>query len=117
MMGCAEEHETTVIGLTSQGICTGQCLTLSTWLHCCNKVFVIPIPPSVSGDYFPPFEGTHDVYRSGEVVKHVIQELGGKATRKQGPIPGINTKITSFLDPDGWNTVLVDNENFLKELS
>lgn len=48
---------------------------------------------------------TDDVYKSAEVVNHVIQELGGKITRQAGPIPGINTKITSFLDPDGWKTV------------
>ncbi|XP_059624256.1 lactoylglutathione lyase GLX1-like [Cornus florida] len=59
---------------------------------------------------------TDDVYKSAEVIKLVTQELGGKITREPGPIPGINTKITSFLDPDGWKTVLVDNEDFLKEL-
>ncbi|KAH7569470.1 hypothetical protein JRO89_XS06G0167500 [Xanthoceras sorbifolium] len=47
---------------------------------------------------------TNDVYKSGEVVKLVTQELGGKITRQPGPLPGINTKITSFLDPDGWKT-------------
>lgn len=59
---------------------------------------------------------TDDVYKSAEVVNLVTQELGGKITRQPGPIPGLNTKITSFLDPDGWKTVLVDNEDFLKEL-
>lgn len=48
---------------------------------------------------------TDDVYKSAEVVNLVTQELGGKITRQPGPIPGINTKITSFLDPDGWKTV------------
>ena len=28
-----------------------------------------------------------------------------KITRQPGPIPGLNTKITAFLDPDGWKTV------------
>ncbi|KAM1485550.1 hypothetical protein TB1_036391 [Malus domestica] len=60
--------------------------------------------------------GTDDVYKSAEAVNLVAQELGGKITRQPGPIPGLNTKITSFLDPDGWKTVLVDNEDFLKEL-
>ncbi|XP_062013518.1 lactoylglutathione lyase GLX1 [Rosa rugosa] len=60
--------------------------------------------------------GTDDVYKSAEVVDLVIKELGGKITRQPGPIPGLNTKITSFLDPDGWKTVLVDNVDFLKEL-
>lgn len=35
----------------------------------------------------------------------MTQELGGKITRQPGPIPGINTKIVSFVDPDGWKTV------------
>ncbi|BBH00727.1 glyoxalase I homolog [Prunus dulcis] len=48
--------------------------------------------------------GTDDVYKSAEVVNLVTQELGGKITRQPGPIPGLNTKITSFLDPDGWKT-------------
>uniref|UniRef100_A0A6P4ADG1 Lactoylglutathione lyase n=1 Tax=Ziziphus jujuba TaxID=326968 RepID=A0A6P4ADG1_ZIZJJ len=60
--------------------------------------------------------GTDDVYKSAEVVNVVTQEFGGKITRQPGPIPGLNTKITSFLDPDGWKTVLVDNKDFLKEL-
>ncbi|RHN64982.1 putative lactoylglutathione lyase [Medicago truncatula] len=60
--------------------------------------------------------GTDDVYKSADVVNLVTQELGGKITRQPGPIPGLNTKVVSFLDPDGWKTVLVDNEDFLKEL-
>lgn len=60
--------------------------------------------------------GTEDVYKSAEAVDLVIKELGGKITRQPGPIPGLNTKITSFLDPDGWKVVLVDNADFLKEL-
>ncbi|PSS10374.1 Lactoylglutathione lyase [Actinidia chinensis var. chinensis] len=59
---------------------------------------------------------TDDVYKSAAVVSLVTKELGGKITRPPGPIPGINTKITSFVDPDGWKIVLVDNEDFLKEL-
>ncbi|XP_031500131.1 lactoylglutathione lyase GLX1 [Nymphaea colorata] len=59
---------------------------------------------------------TEDVYKSAEVVRRVTQELGGKITREPGPIPGINTKITSFLDPDGWKVVFVDHADFLKEL-
>ncbi|PPD97809.1 hypothetical protein GOBAR_DD05151 [Gossypium barbadense] len=95
MMGYAEEHETTVLELTyNYGV------TEYTKGNAYAQVAI----------------STDDVYKSGEVVEHVIQELGGKVTRKPGPIPGINTKITSFLDPDGWKTVLVDNEDFLKEL-
>lgn len=51
--------------------------------------------------------GTDDVYKSAEVINLVTQELGGKITRQPGSIPGLNTKITSFLDPDGWKTVSV----------
>lgn len=45
--------------------------------------------------------GTDDVYRTAEAVKL----SGGKVTREPGPLPGINTKITACLDPDGWKTV------------
>ena len=61
--------------------------------------------------------GTDDVYKSGEVVSLATQELGGKITRQPGPIPGINTKITSFLDPDGWKTVSVRNILFISYIS
>ncbi|PON91957.1 Glyoxalase I [Trema orientale] len=60
--------------------------------------------------------GTDDVYKSAEAVKIAAQELGGKIIRPPGPIPKINAKITAFLDPEGWETVLVDNEDYLKEL-
>lgn len=56
--------------------------------------------------------GTDDVYKTAEAVKL----CGGKVTREPGPLPGINTKITACLDPDGWKTVFVDNIDFLKEL-
>ncbi|XLS51070.1 hypothetical protein HN51_035776, partial [Arachis hypogaea] len=56
--------------------------------------------------------GTDDVYKTAEAVKLA----GGKITREPGPLPGINTKITACLDPDGWKTVFVDNVDFLKEL-
>ncbi|KAK4481238.1 hypothetical protein RD792_012121 [Penstemon davidsonii] len=56
--------------------------------------------------------GTNDVYRTAEAVKL----CGGKVTREPGPLPGISTKITACLDPDGWKTVFVDNIDFLKEL-
>eukprot|EP00244_Chara_vulgaris_P008181 TRINITY_DN312_c0_g1_i1.p1 TRINITY_DN312_c0_g1~~TRINITY_DN312_c0_g1_i1.p1 ORF type:complete len:295 (+),score=73.80 TRINITY_DN312_c0_g1_i1:322-1206(+) len=57
--------------------------------------------------------GTDDVYKTAEAVR----SHGGKITREPGPIPGINTKIFALLDPDGWKTVFVDNEDFLKELA
>lgn len=95
MMGYADELETTVLELTyNYGV------TEYTKGNAYAQVAI----------------STDDVYRSGEVVSLVTQELGGKVTRQPGPVPGINTKITSFLDPDGWKTVLVDNEDFLKEL-
>ncbi|KAJ7969567.1 Lactoylglutathione lyase [Quillaja saponaria] len=56
--------------------------------------------------------GTDDVYKTAEAIKL----WGGKITREPGPLPGINTKITAVLDPDGWKTVFVDNVDFLKEL-
>ncbi|GMI81266.1 GlyoxalaseI 6 [Hibiscus trionum] len=55
--------------------------------------------------------GTDDVYKTAEAVKL----FGGKVTREPGPLPGVNTKIMSCLDPDGWKTVFVDNIDFLKE--
>ncbi|KAF5729066.1 putative lactoylglutathione lyase [Tripterygium wilfordii] len=95
MLGYAEEHETTVLELTyNYGV------TEYTKGNAYAQVAI----------------STDDVYKSGEVVNVVTQELGGKITRQAGPIPGINTKIVSFLDPDGWKTVLVDNEDFLSEL-
>lgn len=96
MLGYAEEHKTTVLELTyNYGV---------TEYSKGNAYAQIAI-------------STDDVYKSGEVVNLVTQELGGKVTRQPGPLPGINTKITAFLDPDGWKTVLVDNEDFFKELS
>jgi len=49
--------------------------------------------------------GTNDVYKSAEVVDLATKELGGKILTQPGPLPGINTKITSFVDPDGWKVV------------
>jgi predicted enzyme related to lactoylglutathione lyase len=45
--------------------------------------------------------GTDDVYKTAEVVKL----FGGQVVREPGPLPGISTKITSILDPDGWKSV------------
>lgn len=56
--------------------------------------------------------GTNDVYKTAEAVRG----CGGKIVLDPGPLPGINTKITACLDPDGWKTVFVDNVDFLKEL-
>ncbi|KAL6567504.1 Lactoylglutathione lyase [Orobanche gracilis] len=95
MMGYAEECETAVLELT----------------------YNYGVTEYTKGNAYAQIAiSTDDVYKSGEVVNLVTQELGGKITRQPGPIPGINTKITSFLDPDGWKTVLVDHADFLKEL-
>ncbi|ESR62986.1 hypothetical protein CICLE_v10016136mg [Citrus x clementina] len=95
MLGYAEEDQTTVLELTyNYGV------TEYTKGNAYAQVAI----------------STDDVYKSAEVVNLVTQELGGKITRQPGSIPGLNTKITSFLDPDGWKTVLVDNEDFLKEI-
>lgn len=95
MLGYAEEHETIVLELTyNYGV------TEYTKGNAYAQVAV----------------GTDDVYKSAELVNLATQEFGGKITRQPGPIPGLNTKIVSFLDPDGWKTVLVDNQDFLKEL-
>ncbi|XP_077210866.1 putative lactoylglutathione lyase, chloroplastic isoform X1 [Tasmannia lanceolata] len=56
--------------------------------------------------------GTDDVYKTAEAIKL----YGGTITREPGPLPGINTKITACLDPDGWKSVFVDNIDFTKEL-
>ncbi|XP_043688432.1 lactoylglutathione lyase GLX1 [Telopea speciosissima] len=95
MMGYADEYETTVMELT----------------------YNYGVTEYTKGTAYAQVAiSTGDVYKSAEVVNLVTQELGGKITRQPGPLPGINTKITSFLDPDGWKTVLVDNEDFLREL-
>ena len=117
-MGYAEEHETTVLELTyNYGVTEytkGNAYAQVTF-RLSFSLAILATKISVSPDSIAFFWwllssfqvaiSTDDVYKSGEVVEHVIQELGGKVTRKPGPIPGINTKITSFLDPDGWKTV------------
>lgn len=57
-----------------------------------------------------------DVYKTAEAVQALSGELGGKVVREAGPLPGLKTKITSVVDPDGWKTVFVDNKDFLSEL-
>ncbi|XP_077243675.1 glyoxalase/bleomycin resistance protein/dioxygenase superfamily protein [Tasmannia lanceolata] len=95
MMGYADEYETTVVELT----------------------YNYGVTEYTKGNAYAQIAiSTEDVYKTAEVVKVVIEELGGKITRPAGEIPGINTKITSFLDPDGWKVVMVDNTDFLREL-
>ncbi|KAE9602053.1 hypothetical protein Lal_00040753 [Lupinus albus] len=94
-LGYADENETTVLELTYNYGVTEY---------------------SKGNAYAQIAVGTDDVYKTAELVKKVIEEVGGKITREPGPLPGLNTKITSFLDPEGWKNVFVDNEDFLKEL-
>lgn len=95
MLGYADEYETTVLELT----------------------YNYDVTEYTKGNAYAQVAiSTEDVYKSAEVVDAVTKELGGKITRQPGPIPGLNTKITSFLDPDGWKVVLVDHNDFLKEL-
>jgi lactoylglutathione lyase len=56
---------------------------------------------------------TRDVYKTAEQIR----AAGGKITREPGPVPGIGTKILATTDPDGWKYVLVDEEDFNKELA
>lgn len=52
------------------------------------------------------------MYKTAEAIK--LSGCGGKVTREPGPLPGINTKITACLDPDGWKTVcLFDLEDLI----
>lgn len=53
--------------------------------------------------------GTDDVYKTAEAVKM----YGGQITREPGPLPGISTKVTACVDPDGWKTVSLKNSLFL----
>jgi len=45
--------------------------------------------------------GTDDVYKTAEAIKL----FDGIIALEPGPLPGINTKITACLDPDGWKSV------------
>ncbi|KAI6682298.1 hypothetical protein NL676_036179 [Syzygium grande] len=56
--------------------------------------------------------GTDDVYKTAEAIKL----FDGMIAPEPGPLPGINTKITACLDPDGWKSVFVDNVDVLKEI-
>lgn len=111
MLGYADEYETIALELTynygvteyTKGNAYAQ---VSLMLHCFIHTLRNQFPFSLlMKSVLQIAISTDDVYKSAEVVNVVIQELGGKITRQPGPIPGINTKITSFLDPDGWKTV------------
>ncbi|XP_057764906.1 lactoylglutathione lyase GLX1 isoform X1 [Salvia miltiorrhiza] len=113
MMGYADEYETIALELTynygvseyTKGNAYAQ---VSLMLHRFIHILLCVINYIFSLWMLSVFQiaiSTDDVYKSAEVVNVVIQELGGQITRQPGPIPGLNTKITSFLDPDGWKTV------------
>ena len=39
-----------------------------------------------------------DVYKTAEAIR----SLGYEVTKEPGPLPGLGTKITASVDPDGW---------------
>lgn len=39
-----------------------------------------------------------DVYKTAEAIR----ALGYEVTKEPGPLPGLGTKITATVDPDGW---------------
>ncbi|KAM7498897.1 hypothetical protein LguiA_023311 [Lonicera macranthoides] len=59
---------------------------------------------------------TDDVYQSAKVIRNVTRELGGRIIRPPGRLPGTHTYITAFLDLLGWKIVLLEKDNFLKEM-
>ncbi|PIA26938.1 hypothetical protein AQUCO_08500023v1 [Aquilegia coerulea] len=80
IMGYADEYKTTVLELT--------------YLYGVTEYYK-------RKGYTQLTVSTDDVFRSAEAAKLVIEELGGKITCQ----PGLNTKVTSFMDPDGWTTL------------
>lgn len=95
MMGYADELETTALELTYNHGVTEH---------------------SKGNGYSQVAISTNDVYKSAEVVNLITKDLGGKITQQPSLASQTNSKITSFLDPDGWQIVLIDNEDYLKEL-
>ena len=43
-----------------------------------------------------------DVYKTADAIK----ALGYEVTKEPGPLPGLGTKITASVDPDGWKVSL-----------
>jgi len=50
-----------------------------------------------------------DVYKTAEAIR----ALGYEVTKEPGPLPGLGTKITASVDPDGWKVI----PNLSKDLS
>lgn len=47
-----------------------------------------------------------DVYKTAEAIR----ALGYEVTKEPGPLPGLGTKITATVDPDGWKVrMLLEN--------
>ena len=114
LMGYADELETTALelnynhGVTQHSKGNGYSqvkIFLSTWSlsliirttnsHTCAKFLF----------WFQVVIGTDDVYKSAEIVNLITKELGGEITQPPSLDSQINSKITSFLDPDGWKIV------------
>ncbi|KAA0056849.1 putative lactoylglutathione lyase [Cucumis melo var. makuwa] len=93
LMGYADELETTAVELTYNHGVTQH---------------------SKGNGYSQVAIGTDDVYKSAEIVNLITKKLGGKITQPPSLDSQMNSKIISFLDPDGWQIVLVDNEDYLK---
>ena len=46
----------------------------------------------------PRLGAMQDVYKTAEAIR----ALGYEVTKEPGPLPGLGTKITASVDPDGW---------------
>ena len=46
----------------------------------------------------PSLNLPQDVYKTAEAIR----ALGYEVTKEPGPLPGLGTKITASVDPDGW---------------
>lgn len=64
-------------------------------------IVVVSLSSRYAGEFSQIAIGTDDVYKTAEVVKL----SGGQVVREAGPLPGLGTKITAILDPDGWKSV------------
>lgn len=81
-----------------------------------SSILSFPMTSTMQASTLRGSFAVQDVYKTAEAVQALSSELGGKVVREAGPLPGLKTKITSVVDPDGWKTVFVDNKDFLSEL-
>ena len=49
-----------------------------------------------------------DVYKTAEAIR----ALGYEVTKEPGPLPGLGTKITASVDPDGWKVIPNPSKTF-----